>query len=199
VKVGDYEISAEELGAMMQRQAQDDLRQATLPPTADAYELKLPPDTKLPGDVQFQFDAKDPGLIAAKNWAHARGLDQGAFSEMLSIYAGHVAQQEATLAEISRAEIAKAGVNAPQRVDAVSKWLRAEMGDADAKPIISTMVTDSHLRFMEKMMTAKISQGAASFSQQHRVAPDQTAIPGYEKMTFEQRRSAQDTANARRR
>ena len=30
------------------------------------------------------------------------------------------------------AEIAKAGVNAPQRVDAVGKWITGEMGEADA-------------------------------------------------------------------
>jgi hypothetical protein len=117
----------------------------------------------------------------------------------LAVYATHTAQQEATVAAAARAEIAKAGTNAPQRVDAVTKWITAQVGEADARPIRATIVTDAHLRFYEKLMTQHISQGAASFSQSHRVAPDQTAIPGYEKMTFEQRRSAQDNANARRR
>jgi hypothetical protein len=87
---------------MIDRQAQDDLRKATLPATPDAYELKLPEGTKLPGDIAVQFDANDPGMVAARNWAHARGIDQQGFSEVLSICAAHVAQQEATLAVCGR-------------------------------------------------------------------------------------------------
>jgi hypothetical protein len=198
-KVGKFEVSEGDLAGMLDRQAQDDLRKATIPPTADAYKLEISPDAKLPGDVKFQFDGNDPGLIAAKNWAHARGLDQSAFSEMLTLYASHVAQQEAALGERSRQEIAKAGINAPQRVDAISKWIRGEVGDADARPIIATLITDSHLRFYEKLYHKITSQGVASFSQSHRVPPDTDAIPGYANMSFEQRRQAQDNLAVRRR
>jgi hypothetical protein len=95
--------------------------------------------------------------------------------------------------------VAKAGVNAPQRVDAVGRFITAEMGEADAKPIRATIVTDAHLRFYEKMMQKISSQGTASFSQSHRAPPDTNPIPGYETMTFEQRREAQDRNAARRR
>jgi hypothetical protein len=117
---------------------------------------------------------------------------------VLGIYASHVAGQEAALAERSRAEVAKAGVNAPQRMDAVGRWITAEVGEADAKPIRATIVTDAHLRFYERMMNKASSQGAAGFSQQHRVPPD-TGIPGYETMSFEQKRYAQEQNAARRR
>jgi hypothetical protein len=192
IKIGKYEVSEAELGTMMDRQAQDDLRKATIPPTPDAYKLEISPDAKLPGDAKFQFDANDPGLIAAKNWAHSKGLDQGSFSEMLTLYASHVTGQEAALTERSRAEIEKAGVNAPQRVDAVGRWITAEVGEVDAKPIRATIVTDAHLRFYERLMNKIASQGAASFSQQHRVGPDDNKIPNYENMSFEQKRQAQD-------
>src|ERR1700693_4941840 len=96
------------------------------------------------------------------------------------------------LAERSRQEISKAGVNAPQRVDAVTKWITGEVGTTDAKPIVATIVTDAHLRFYEKLMNKVSSQGAASFSQSHRAAPETNSIPGYENMSFEQRREAQD-------
>jgi hypothetical protein len=199
IKVGKFEVSEGELATMMDRQAQDDLRKATVPPTPDAYKLEISPDAKLPGDVKFQFDGNDPGLIAAKNWAHSRGLDQSAFSEMLTLYASHVAQQESFLAERSRAEIAKAGVNAPQRMDAVTRWITAEVGEADAKPIRATIVTDAHLRFYEKLMNKISSQGGASFSQSHRVPPDTGGIPGFENMSFAQQRLAQDQLRARNR
>jgi hypothetical protein len=199
LKVGKYEVSEAELASMMDRQAQDDLRKATIPPTPDAYELKISPDAKLPGGVEFKFDGNDPSMVAAKAWAHSRGLDQSAFSEMLTLYAGHVAGQNAALAARSAQEVAKAGVNAPQRVDAVGKWITGEMGEADAAPIRATIVTDAHLRFYEKLMNKVSSQGAASFSQSHRAAPETSGIPGYDKMSFEQRRQAQDQNAARRR
>jgi hypothetical protein len=190
-KVGKYEVSEAELAGMMDRQAQDDLRKATLPTAPDAYKLELPEGTTLPDNIAVQFDANDPGMIAARNWAHARGIDQQGFSEVLAIYASHVAQQEANLAERSRAEIAKAGANGPQRVDAVGRWITSLVGEADAKPIRATLVTDSHLRFYEKLMTQHVSQGTAPFSQQHRVIPER-GIPGYENLSFEQRRHAQE-------
>jgi hypothetical protein len=74
------------------------------------------------------------------------------------------------------------------------------MGTADAVPIKATLVTDSHLRFMEAVMNKISSQGSASFSQSHRVPADtNNGIPGYERMSFEQRRFAQDQQAARRR
>jgi hypothetical protein len=125
--------------------------------------------------------------------AHAKGCSQQDFSDALGIFASHHAAQEAQFAERSRAEIAKAGVNAPQRVDAVTRWITAEVGEADARPIRATIVTDAHLRFYEKMMQKIENQGVGSFSQSHRVAPDaDSRIPGYEGMSFEQRRFAQD-------
>jgi hypothetical protein len=199
VKIGRFETTEAEIAQMLDRQAADDLRKATIPPTADAYELKLSPDAKLPGGLEFRFDGNDPSMVAARNWAHSKGLDQSAFSEMLTMYASHVAQQETTLTERARAEIAKAGPNGPQRVDAIGKWIRGEVGDADAKPILATIVTDSHLRFYEKLQQKITAQGAASFSQSHRVAPDTNEIPGFDRMSFEQQRYAQDQLAARRR
>jgi hypothetical protein len=198
IKVGKFEVSEEEVGELMAEKAARDLRKATAPANPEAYEAKLPDGLTLPGGQEYKFDANDPSLVAARNWAHAKGLSQDDFSQVLGIYASHVAGQEAMLAERSRAEIAKAGVNAPQRVDAIGKWIRGEVGDTDAKPILATIVTDSHLRFYEKMHHKITSQGAASFSASHRVAPDSNDIPGFDKMTFEQRRFAQDQAAARR-
>jgi hypothetical protein len=198
-KIGAYEISESELGEMMTRQAAEDLRKATLPAAPEAYEAKLPADLKLPGGQTYAFNQNDPSLVAARNWAHAKGLSQDEFSQVLGIYASHVAGEQAILAERSRQEILKAGVNAPQRMDAVGKWITGEVGEADAKPIRATIVTDAHLRFYEKLMNKIGSQGAASFSQQHRAAPETNPIPGYENMSFEQRREAQDRNAARRR
>ena len=199
-KVGKFEVSEGEIAAMMERQAQDDLRKATIPPTPADYKLALPETLKLPGDGKYQFDeaGNKASFDAARAWAHSRGFSQSDFSEMMGLYASHHAQQEAALAERSRQEIAKAGVNAPQRVDAVGKWITGLVGEADARPIRATVVTDAHLRFYEKLMVREVSQGAAAFSTQHRVPADDGKIPGYEGMSFEQRREAQDRNAGRR-
>jgi hypothetical protein len=198
LKVGKYEVSEAELAGMMDRQAQDDLRAATRPASAEAYKAELPADLQLPGGQTYTFDQNDPSLIAARNLAHAKGWSQQDFSEALGIFASHHAQQEAALAERSRAEVARAGVNAPQRVDAVGRFITAEMGEADGKQIRALIVTDSMLRYHERMMQKISSQNTASFSQSHRVAPDGDDIPGFDKMTFEQQRFAQDQNAARR-
>jgi hypothetical protein len=199
-KVGKFEVSEGEIAAMMDRQAQDDLRKATIPPTPQDYKVALPETFKLPGDGTYRFDeaGNKASFDAARAWAHSRGLSQSDFSEMMGLYASHHAQQEAALAERSRQEVAKAGVNAPQRVDAVGKWITGLVGEADAKPIRATIVTDAHLRFYEKLMTREASQGAAAFSTQHRVPAEDGKIPNYAGMTFEQRRQAQDQNAARR-
>jgi hypothetical protein len=198
MKIGRFEVSEAEVASMLDRQAQDDLRAATRPPSPEAYEAKLPADLKLPGGLEYKFDVNDPTMIAARNLAHSKGWSQQDFSEALALFAGHHVAQEAALAERSRAEVAKVGVNAPQRVDAVGRWITGEMGEADARPIRATIVTDAHLRFYEKLMNKISSQGTASFSQSHRAAPEANAIPGYENMSFEQRREAQDRNAARR-
>ena len=199
-KIGQYEVSEAELGAIMERQALDDLRKATVPPTPADYKLAIPETMQLPGGQDFRFDeaGNKAAFDAARAWAHNKGFSQSDFSEMLGLYASQEAQQHAALAARSAAEVAKAGVNAPQRVDAVGRWITGMVGEADAKPIRATLVTDAHLRFYEKLINLTTTQGGASFSQSHRSAPDNAKIPGYENMSFEQRRLAQDQNAARR-
>lgn len=199
VKVGKYAIDETRLGEMMTRQAAEDLRTATRPATPEAYEARLPEGLKLPGNMEYRFNAADPSLVAARNMAHAKGWSQQDFSDALGIFASHIAGEQAALAERSRQELSKVGVNATQRIDAVGKFLDGFMGTADAVPIKATLVTDSHLRFVEAVMQKLTSQGSASFSQSHRVPADTEAIPNYANMSFEQRRFAQDQAAARRR
>jgi hypothetical protein len=55
-KVGKFEVSESEFSAMMERQALDDLRKATVSPSPADYKLTLPENLKLPGDGKYQFD-----------------------------------------------------------------------------------------------------------------------------------------------
>ena len=62
------------------------------------------------------------------------------------------------------------------------------------------LVTAQQVIELENFMTRQTTQGGAAFSQSHRVPPESPAkIPGYENMSFEQRRLAQDQQLAARR
>jgi len=88
------------------------------------------------------------------------------------------------------AELAKLGTNGPARVDAVTRWM-----DASGLGVWKVgMVTAAQVEQMEKHM----AQGAARFSQSPSAAPAGARIPNFEKLSFEQKRHAQDQIAARR-
>jgi len=188
-QVGKHAITEAELSAMLERQANDDLRKATLPATPDAYKAELPADLTLPGGAQFKFNDADPLLATAKNWAHARGLDQAAFSELLGIYAGHEAQRQSEIAQAQAAEVAKLGVNAPQRVDAVMTWVNSLIGSRDADIIRRAMVSETQIRFYETVMTRLANQGSGSFSPARREVETGTlSAEQYEKLSYSEKK-----------
>jgi hypothetical protein len=97
------------------------------------------------------------------------------------------------------AEVAKLGAAGPARVDAVIQWIDAVAGpDAAAlKNVFKMAPVASTITAFENMIKRFQSQGVTAFSQAHREgAPEANKIPGYEKMTFEQRRQAQDQRRA---
>jgi hypothetical protein len=114
------------------------------------------------------------------------------------MYANGKVAEQTVINRAAAAERGKLGALGGQRVDAVTKWIRGEAGDANAKIIVAGLACAAQVEFMEKIMTRLTNQGSASFSQSHRVPPDTAKIPGYEGMSFEQRRLAQDQYAARR-
>jgi hypothetical protein len=204
VKVGDREFTHDELTSLAQRQADEDVRRATLPATSDLYELKLPDDFVVPPGIQFQFADADPVLgeviSQAKAFAHEIGLSQENFSKMLSFHAASQLKTEQFIATARQAEITKLGVTGTARVTAIENFLKAHLGDDLAKPMLATLATAKQVEGWEKLAQKMSSQGGSSFSQAHRSGqPDPNRIPGYESMSFEQRRAAQDSLAARRR
>jgi hypothetical protein len=91
-------------------------------------------------------------------------------------------------------EVAKLGPTGPTRVDNVTRYLDA----AGLGVLKSGMITADHVIAWESHITKLTNQGGASFSQSHRAQPDNNKIPGYENMSFAQRRLAQDQLRARR-
>lgn len=178
--------------------AAEDSKRLTLPPTAEAYKTELPADFKPPEGVTFEFKADDPLLAQAKGLAYKLGISQDGFSKLLSVYAAAQVQDAATIATARAAEVGKLGVNGSARVDTVTNWLKGTVGEKDAGALVASLATAGQVEAYERLMQKVSSQGGAGFSQQHRAQPDAGKIPGYEDMSFEQRRFAQDQLRQKR-
>lgn len=175
--------------------AAEDVRRGSLPQKADDYKLELPADFKPPAGIDYKLDAANPALGQLKAVALKHGMSQAAVSELLGVYAGNEVGTQAAIASARAAEVAKLGTTAPARVDGVINWLTgmdASPDKGDAKALAGMLVTARHVEAFERIINRLTSQGTAGFSQSHRVAPDTKAIPGFENMSFEQKRHAQE-------
>lgn len=183
------------------RDAANQAKATLLPKTADEYQVALPKEFKAPEGVEYTFDDKNPALGQLKAIAHKHGMTQDAVSELLGVYAGAEIGGLTQVNTAKTAELAKLGPTASSRIDGVQTWLRAVGGEDFAvlanilkiAPVAGTVIG------LEKLMVKLGSQGVGAFSQQHRDAPaDAGKIPGYENMSFEQRRFEQDQRAQRR-
>jgi hypothetical protein len=197
VQIGDVKISPDKFKAIMQRQGEIDAREINLPKDATGYELKVPENFKLPAGVKtFEFNKDDPFLAQARQLAHERKIDQSTFSEVLGLYAGERIAEMTKINTARTAEIAKLGSLAPSRIDAVKTWAHGVLGSDLGGAIEQMLVTAKHVEAFESIINKFSRQGGAQFSQAHREGePPAGKIPGYENMSFEQKRAAQMRMN----
>ncbi len=102
---------------------------------------------------------------------------------------------DASIAAARAAEVAKLGSAGPARIDNLMRVM-----DGNGLGVVkSSLVTAKQVEALEAFFARLETQGVGSFSQRHRVSPaDDTKIAGYDSMSFEQRRLAQDQIAARR-
>ena len=197
VQIGDVKISPDKFKAIMQRQGEIDAREIGLPKDASGYELKVPENFKLPAGLKtFEFNKDDPFLAQARQLAHERKIDQSTFSEVLGLYAGERIAEMTKINTARTAEIAKLGSLAPSRIDAVKTWAHGVLGSDLGGAIEQMLVTAKHVEAFEKIIDKFSRQGGTPYSQGHREGePPAGKIPGYENMSFEQKRAAQMRMN----
>jgi hypothetical protein len=135
-------------------------------PAPDKYELKFNSDFKLPDGIDWSWDANDPLIAQARDFANASGMGQEAFSKLLGLHAASRVSEMQMLKNAHAAEVAKLGATGNARVDAVKTWLTA-MGGADAKSltdILTIAPVAGTIKALENLMQKFTSQGAGSFS-----------------------------------
>lgn len=200
VKIGDAEFSHEDVANALKFKSEQDIRKSGLPPTADGYKIELPADFQAPQGVRFEFDPNSADLKRARELAHARGVDQETFSDMLGVYAANKIAEQQTLGVARNAEMQKLGSAGPNRIAAVEMWLKSQVG-GKANLIVAQLKNfpvAGMVEMFEQLARNASNQGGADYSQSGRQQEDNTGkIPGYENMSFAQKRAAQDAAAAR--
>jgi hypothetical protein len=146
------EFTEQELRDLLTAKGEAELRKASLPVSPAEYKAELPANFEMPAGIsEFKFDEADPLLVDARNWAHAKGLDQATFSEMVGLYATAKVKETAQLSAAHAAEVAKMGANGTQRVTALETWLRGIVGDKLAGPMRGMMVTADIVKGLETL------------------------------------------------
>lgn len=167
------------------------MRRNTLPKSDAEYQVKLPGNFQLPAGVKFEFDVNSPELASARKIAHARGMDQETFSDMLGVYAASKISEQTKASQAREANLQQLGAAGPQRVEAVATWLTVKAGEHGKAvgDFIRQYPAAPIVQAMETLIKQFSSQGGADFSQAHRDQAEEAGkIAGYENMSFVQRR-----------
>jgi hypothetical protein len=195
IRVGESDFSEKQITDSLAFRAEQDVRERSLPPSADKYEIKLPADFKAPEGFKFEFDMNDPLLKSAREAAFTGKLGQENFSKFLGLYAANKIAEQQRLAPAREAELSKLGTAATQRIDALETWLKARVGDK-SKLLVAQMrnyPVAAMVETFEGLMKQFSDQNGAQFDQRGRSEQEQPTgkIAGYDNMSFTQKRVAQ--------
>ena len=165
-----FRASYDELAAF---KASQDVRRSTLPRSPEDYKTEFTPDFKIPDGVKYEFNANDPLLHQAQTVAHEAGLSQDQFSKLLAIYAGGQVSSAQQIQTARNAEVAKLGATGPSRIDALTTFYRAYLGDAAGNRRMARIFTAQDVQDAEMEVSKITAQGGAAFRGNGRVPPDQ--------------------------
>jgi hypothetical protein len=200
VKIGDAEYSFDQVNDALKFKSEQDIRKSSLPAVPEGYKIELPADFQAPHGVKFEFDQNSAELQNFRKLAHARGLDQQTFSEALGIYAANRIGEQQHLSVARDAEMQKLGSAGANRIAAVETWLKSQVG-AKANLIVAQLKNfpvAGMVEMFEQLARNASNQGGADYSQSGRHQEEPSGkIPGYENMSFMQKRAAQDAAAGR--
>jgi hypothetical protein len=166
-----------------------------LPKAETDYQIRNSDGFQLPDGVKFEFDKNDPTLAAARKFALDRGLDQETFSSLLDLHVASKVNELMAQARAHDTNLKMLGAAGPSRIDAVATWLKATAG-ADGTlfaNFLKAYPSAPMVKAMENVIRRFSNQGGVNYDQRGRATQEDHAgrIPGYDQMSFTQRRAAQ--------
>jgi hypothetical protein len=167
--IGEMSLSEQDIRDIMAAKGAEAVKKATLPSSPDGFTLDLPQDFVMPQGQQFQWDLNNPVvgplLQQAKQFAFEAGLSQPQFSKLLSLYAASVVSKNSKIADARNAELNRLGATGPQRITAITTWLRGLVGDKSAAAISRMMFTADYVEGLEKLAMKMINGHGSTFTQ----------------------------------
>ncbi len=145
--------------ALSDLKARQDERAAAIPEKPEDYELALPEGFELPQGMEFKIDDKDPLAAEVRAWAKAQGLTKDEFKGVLALEAKRQIAEHTQLSELAAAERVKLGSQAGARLDALTAWAKATIGQEHADALLPMMFTSKQVEAFEKIMAAAKAAG----------------------------------------
>jgi hypothetical protein len=140
--------------------------------------LDLPADFVMPEGQNWKWATDHPVLGPligqSKELAHSLGMDQPAYSKMMSLFAASQIHEAQMISKAQAAEREKLGPNIAHRADSVSQFIRSAVGDDRiSKGMTQRILTADDVVGWEKVIRKFTNQGVGSFRQDGREPPGQ--------------------------
>lgn len=176
-------------------------RLADVPKEAKDYEFSISPDLKLPDGVApdtLKVDEKNPLLASFRELAKEEGLTKAGANKLYNAFVQHEVGKATAINARAAEERTALGADAPARVTAIETFLTSHLGEDAAKPMMRGVFTAAQVKGFEALMQKFQGGNIVPFNAKNPTgADDPGKIPGFDTMSFEQRRAAQD-ASARK-
>lgn len=135
---------------------------ADVPGEAEAYDLALPEDFKVPEGLSVEFKADDPLWAKFQDVAKAEGVTKAGFGKFVAAFADHqIAAQKADV-EAFVAEKTALGANADARIKAADTYLKANFKTEHAEALADLTVTKAGVEAIEALIRLKAGPTAAT-------------------------------------
>lgn len=205
---GDYwdaeknELKSDEFGqhfkTISEKAAAADARAALVPADAKDYKLEIPKDLQLPEGVSadgLKVDMDDPLLQTVLPILHSGQVPNDVVQQLYGAVIQSRMNEVATLNAKAAEQRAALGADAAARVEAIGTFLTAHLGADNAKAMMSGVFTAPQVKGFEALMQKFAGGNVVPFNQRGKEpGAEPGKIPGFETMSFEQRRAAQDAS-----
>lgn len=184
----DFGAHFNELSTLKQAEAD---RLKAMPEKPEAYELAIPEDLELPEGVSREDIAvakDDPFYAQAQKLFFDARIPPEIGNKLYGLYVQKQVADVGAINQAVAAEKQKLGTNYKQRYDAAATFVNGRVGKELGGALMKAVVTADAVKALEKLATVFASQGAPPVPPGGNEGEPNGKIPGYETMSFEEKR-----------